>query len=110
MNTLDTNVEHSEPSQVQREDTEEAHIAPFSTVSPSILDSLRHLDLTGRVDTQNTIVVSLGAYGDISRGTLQTEERGKVNVAVKRLRIHLPADLKLVSLYLVLICSYSRYL
>lgn len=100
MSTLDAQVEHARSYQVQRE---EAHIAPFSTVSPSILDSLRHLDLTGHVDTQNMIVASLGAYEDISRGTLETEERGTVNVAIKRLRISLPEDLKLVSVFTLLL-------
>lgn len=68
-------------------------------VQPSILDELRHLDLSGRVSLKEAQVIGVGTYGDVlkSRCTLQTQK--EVVVAVKRLRFYLKEDIEAVRPY-----------
>lgn len=86
----------------------EDFITPFSTVSRSILNELTHLDLSGQVEFKGTKVVSIGAYGDICKGTLETQGRGRRNIAIKRVRVCLQEDIKIVSTSKLLSISLLR--
>ena len=69
---------------------------PLSCIVPEILANLRHLNLTIRVVFRENKVVGVGAYGDICKASCTVEGRGKVVVAIKRLRFYLKEDIKTV--------------
>ena len=47
-----------------------------------------NLDLSKNLEYIDPIVKSLGAFADIFRGTCRIPERGRVQVAIKQLRVH----------------------
>lgn len=79
-----------------REPKKETTLQHF--VAPLILAELLHLSLADRVIFEESKVVSGGAYGDISKGSCDWTGRGKVEVAIKRLRFYMKEDIKLVSI------------
>lgn len=70
-------------------------------VAPLILAELLHLNLADRVIFEESKVVSGGAYGDISKGSCNIAGRGRVEVAIKRLRFYMKEGIKLVSMLIV---------
>lgn len=73
-------------------------------VPPAILNELHHLDLSGRIALEETEIVGVGAYGDVLKSKCDLNNRGKVAVAIKRLRFYLKEDIEAVRSLL----SFSR--
>lgn len=85
------------PSSVSEGNGEEPEASVLHFVAPLILAELLHLSLADRVTFEESKVVSGGAYGDISQGSCIIGRRGRVQVAIKRLRFYMREDIKLVS-------------
>lgn len=86
---------HPSPASKSGSEGPEAIVLHF--VAPLILTELLHLSLAGNVTFEESKVVSGGAYGDISKGSCTIGRRGRVQVAIKRLRFYMKEDIKLVS-------------
>lgn len=58
-------------------------------IEPTILEYLIYLDLSNSLNLQQSQVVNLGAFGDISKGSCTTPGRSEVEVSIKRLHFHI---------------------
>ncbi|KAL5483006.1 hypothetical protein ACEPAI_8235 [Sanghuangporus weigelae] len=66
----------------------------LACVSPAILSRLTHLDLSRSVIFNEKKVVAGGSYGDICTGSCTILRRGKIKVAIKRLRFWCKDDIE----------------
>lgn len=63
-------------------------------IPPKILAALSHLDLSGRIIFRETRNIGGGSFGDILKSKCTFDYGSDMEVAVKRLRFHLPEDIK----------------
>ena len=78
----------------------------LDSISPEILSKMAHLDLSRSVIFDEKRVIRAGAYGDVCIGFCTTERRGKVKVAIKRLRFWCREDVKDVRKFTAL-CPFA---
>ncbi|KAL5512468.1 hypothetical protein ACEPAG_3121 [Sanghuangporus baumii] len=71
-----------------------ACINTLACVSPAILSELTHLDLSRSVIFNEKKVVAGGSYGDICTGSCRILKRGRIKVAIKRLRFWCKDDIE----------------
>ncbi|OCB91521.1 kinase-like protein [Sanghuangporus baumii] len=71
-----------------------AGIDTLACVPPAILSGLTHLDLSHSVIFNEKKVVAGGSYGDICTGSCTILGRGKIKVAIKRLRFWCRDDIE----------------
>lgn len=60
--------------------------SPLRFVHPEILETLEHLRLSSDVISKESRVIGLGTFGDVTRALCTHPERGRIKVAIKRLR------------------------
>ena len=60
----------------------------IGNIDQKTLDSLKHLDLTGKVFYKNRDARGQGAFSEVFMGSCYVQGRGEVNIAMKRLRFH----------------------
>ena len=70
----------------------------LSTIDGTILAKLKHLDLTGRVESMSLEATGQGTFSEVFEGLACVPGRGALEVAIKRIRFHLKStDCKRVS-------------
>ncbi|KAI5121784.1 hypothetical protein M0805_009595 [Coniferiporia weirii] len=76
-----------------------------------VLSKLGHLDLTGRIVTECSVMNAHGGYCDIFIGSLNTDlsgYSGKIKVAIKRLRVNLHNDRDLTKVFVKELYIWSK--
>ncbi|OCB88110.1 kinase-like protein [Sanghuangporus baumii] len=74
----------------------QSYLSMLDDVTPSILEVLKHLDLTGNVVYEDSGIVASGTYGDIYKGYYESDAQSKATVCIKRMRMHMKGDIKML--------------